>query len=107
MLNNQGNSRYSWNYSRGDQDGENFQITNVNSRFKDIRMLEDESFNEFYEKLNNIVNFRFNLVEKVEDSWIIRKILRSLPERFWPKVIAIEENEDLETICVEELMGFL
>jgi hypothetical protein len=31
-------------------------------------MLEDESFNEFYEKLNNIVNFRFNLVEKVEDS---------------------------------------
>jgi len=70
-------------------------------------MLEDESFNEFYEKLNDIVNFRFNLVEKVEDSWIIRKILRSLPERFWPKVIAIEEKEDLETICVEELMGFL
>lgn len=84
-----------------------FKLQMLISRFKDIRMLEDESFNEFYEKLNNIVNFRFNLVEKVEDSWIIRKILRSLPERFWPKVIAIEENEDLETICVEELMGFL
>jgi hypothetical protein len=54
----------------------------LTSRFKEIRMLEDESFNEFYEKLNDIVNFRFNLVEKVEDSRIIRKILRSLPERF-------------------------
>jgi len=84
-----------------------FKLQMLISRFKDIRMLEDESFNEFYEKLNDIVNSRFNLVEKVEDSWIIRKILRSLPERFWPKVIAIEESEDLETICVEELMGFL
>jgi hypothetical protein len=27
--------------------------------------------------------------------------------KIWPKVIAIEESEDLETICVEELMGFL
>jgi hypothetical protein len=59
-----------------------FKLQMLTSRFKEIRMLEDESFNEFYEKLNDIVNFRFNLVEKVEDSRIIRKILRSLPERF-------------------------
>ena len=60
----------------------NSKLQILTSRFKEIRMLEDESFNEFYEKLNDIVNFRFNLVENVENSRIIRKILRSLLERF-------------------------
>ncbi|XP_042944532.1 uncharacterized protein LOC122278407 [Carya illinoinensis] len=72
-----------------------------------IKMLEDESFNEFYAKLNDIVNSRFNLREKVDDSRIVRKILRSLLERFRPKVIAIEESKDLDTIKVEELVGSL
>jgi hypothetical protein len=37
-------------------------------RFKEIRMLKDESFNEFYTKLNDIINSTFNLGEKLEDS---------------------------------------
>jgi hypothetical protein len=32
-------------------------------RLEEIRMLEDESFNEFYAKLLDIVNFRFNIRE--------------------------------------------
>ena len=31
-------------------------------------MLKDESFNEFYTKLNDIINSTFNLGEKLEDS---------------------------------------
>jgi hypothetical protein len=37
--------------------------------------LEDESFNDFYAKLNDIMNSRFNLGDKVEDERIVRKIL--------------------------------
>jgi hypothetical protein len=37
-------------------------------RFKEIKMLEYESFNEFYAKLNDIVNSKFNLREKIEYS---------------------------------------
>lgn len=48
-------------------------------------MLEDENFSKFYGKLNDIVNFRFNLGKNIEDSKIIRKIMRSLLERFRPK----------------------
>jgi hypothetical protein len=44
----------------------------------------------FYATLNNIVNSKFNLRENVKDSWITMKILRSLLERFRPKVIAIK-----------------
>jgi len=51
-------------------------------------MLEYESLNEFYAKLNDIVNSKFNIREKIEYSWIVRKILRSLPRRVRPKLTA-------------------
>jgi hypothetical protein len=43
----------------------------------------------------------------MKDTRIVRKILRSLPERFWPKITAIEKSKDLDTIHVEELIDFL
>jgi len=46
----------------------------------------------------------------MEDLRIVRKILRSLPERFQPKVISIKKkkSKDLDNICrVEELVGSL
>ncbi|KAG2675601.1 hypothetical protein I3760_12G012400 [Carya illinoinensis] len=85
----------------------NSKLQILTSKFEEIKMLEDENFNDFYAKLNDIVNSRFNLGEKVEDSRIVRKILRSLPERFRPKVTAIEESKDLDAIKVEELVGSL
>ena len=38
-------------------------LQQLTTRFKSIRMFEDESFNEFYAKLNDIVNSAFNLSE--------------------------------------------
>ena len=43
-------------------------------------MSEDESFDSFYSKLNEVVIDMFNLGEKTEDSKVVKKILRSLPE---------------------------
>ena len=37
-------------------------------------MSEDESFNSFYSKLNEMVIGKFNLGEKIEDSKIVTKI---------------------------------
>ena len=48
-------------------------------------MSYDESFDEFYTKLNDIVNSAFNLGEIYDQSKIVRKILRSLTEDFKPK----------------------
>ena len=70
-------------------------------------MSENESFDSFYSKLNEVVVSKFNLWEKTEDSKIVRKILRSLPEIFRAKVIAIEESKDLGDIKVQELIGSL
>ena len=70
-------------------------------------MSKDESFDSFYSKLNEVVVNKFNLGEKTEDSKIVRKIFRSLPESFRAKVIAIEESKDLDDIKVQELIGSL
>jgi hypothetical protein len=48
------------------------------SQFERIRMLEDETFNDFYNKINDIRNSMINLGKKVSDAKLIKKILRSL-----------------------------
>ena len=68
--------------------------------FEELKMSEDESFDFFYSKLNEVVVSKFNLGEKMEDSKIVRKILWSLPESFRVKVTAIEESKDLDDIKV-------
>ena len=75
--------------------------------FEELRMSEDESFDSFYSKLNEVFIGKFNLGEKTEDSKVVRKILRSLPKSFRAKVTAIEENKDLDEIKVQELIGSL
>ena len=66
-------------------------------------MSNDESFDEFYAKLNDIVNSTYKLGEIYDQPKIVRKILRSLTENFRPKVIAITESKDVDSILVDEL----
>ena len=70
-------------------------------------MSNDESFNEFYAKLNDVVNSAYNLGEIYDQLKIVRKILRSLIENFRPKVTAITESKDVNSIPVDELVGSL
>ena len=70
-------------------------------------MSEDESFDSFYSKLNEVVISKFNLGEKTEDLKVVRKILHSLPKSFRAKVTAIEESKVLDEIKVQELIGSL
>ena len=79
----------------------------LTTQFEELKMSEDESFDSLYSKLNEVIVSKFNFGEKTEDSKIVRKILRSLPESFRAKVTAIEESKDLDDIKVQELVGSL
>ena len=70
-------------------------------------MEEDKTFDEFYAKLKDIVNSAFNLGECIAKSKIVRKILRSLPERFHAKITTLEEAKDIDQIPLTELVGNL
>ena len=70
-------------------------------------MEEDELFDEFYAKLKDIVNSAFNLGETILEPKIVRKVLRSVPERFYAKITTIEELKDIDKIPLTELVGNL
>ena len=70
-------------------------------------MSDDELFDSFYGRLNEIVIAKLNLGEKIEDAKVVRKILRSLPKSFWAKVTAIKESKDLDEIKIQELIRSL
>jgi hypothetical protein len=70
-------------------------------------MLEEETFGEFYSKMSDLRNSMVSLGKPISDVKLIRKILRSLPERFRIKVTTIEESKDLEEMKIKELVGSL
>ena len=76
----------------------------LTTSFEEIKMEEDKLFDEFYAKLKDIVNSVFNLGETILEPKIVRKVLRSLPERFHAKLAAIEESKDIDKIPLTELV---
>ena len=60
-------------------------LQRLTSKFESIRIFDDESFDKLYAKLNDIVNFAYNLGKIYDQPKIVRKILRSLTEDFRPK----------------------
>jgi len=70
-------------------------------------MSNDECFDKFYAKLNDIVNSTYNLGEIYDQPKIVRKILRFLTNYFRPKVTTISKSKDVDSIPVDELVGSL
>ena len=67
-------------------------------------MEEDEWFDEFYDKLKEIVNSAFNLRETIPEPKIVRKVPRSLLERFHAKITTIRVSKDIDKIPLTELV---
>ena len=78
-------------------------LQQLTTRFESIRMSDDECFDEFYAKLNYIVNSAYNLGEIYDQPKLVRKILRSLTEDFRPKMTVIIESKDMDFLPVDEL----
>ncbi|WP_375618858.1 hypothetical protein [Bartonella sp. AC134YNZD] len=77
------------------------------SAFEELKMDTDETFDAFYIRLVDIINASYALGAPIEQIKIVSKILRSLPIRFQPKVVAIEELQRIEEIKVDELVSKL
>ena len=71
-------------------------LQRLTTSFEEIKIEEDESFDEFYAKLKDIVNSAFNFGETILEPKIMRKVLRSLPERFHAKITVIKESKDID-----------
>ena len=82
-------------------------LQRLTTSFEEIKMEEDELFDELCAELKDIVNSAFNHGETILEPKIVRKVLRSLPERFHAKITAIKESKDIDKIPLTELVGNL
>ena len=67
----------------------------------------DESIPSMFTRFTNIINSLKSLEKSYINGELVRKILRSLPKGRQPKVTAIQETKDLNTLELDELMGSL
>jgi len=72
-----------------------------------FRMKEDESIETMYSRFQTLVSGLQILKKSYVASDHVNKILRSLPAKWRPKVTAIEEAKDLNTLSVEDLISSL
>jgi len=70
-------------------------------------MKDDESIEEMYSRFQTLVCGLQILKKSYVTSDHVSKILRCLPTRWRPKVTAIEEAKDLNTLSVEDFMSSL
>jgi hypothetical protein len=76
-------------------------------KFEQLKMNEDETISKYFLRVEELVNAMKGLGETSDDSLLVQKILRSLPDKFNPKVSAIEELNDLKTMSIDQLIGTL
>jgi hypothetical protein len=70
-------------------------------------MKEDETVGKYFLRIEELVNAMKGLGEKIEEASLVHKILRSLLDRFNPKVFAIEELNDLKILLIDQILGTL
>lgn len=58
-------------------------------------MEEEDEISQLHAKLSNLVNSMKSLWEEISETKVVRKVLKSLPKRFRPKVTAIEERKNI------------
>ena len=88
------NEKEAWTILQNTYEGtkavKNSKLQRLTTSFEERRIDEDESFDEFYAKLKDNVNSAFNLREWILKPKIVRKILKSLPKRFYAKITTVE-----------------
>lgn len=79
----------------------------LKSEFEALRMKDNEPLDEFYLKLNSLVTNIKVLGEKVEEVYVVEKLLRAVPPKFLQIASAIEQFGNLEEMSVEEVISSL
>lgn len=84
----------------------NSKIQPLTTKFENVKISYSELFTYFHNWLKDIYNSLYNLGEPISEIRIVKKIVRSLPEKFVSKITAIEESKDLNTLTKNELFSY-
>ncbi|KAL8119266.1 hypothetical protein AgCh_016693 [Apium graveolens] len=79
----------------------------LKGEFEALSMKETDSLDDFYLKLHGLVINIRALGESMEESYVVKKLLRAVPMKFLHIASAIEQFGKLEEMYVEEVVGSL
>jgi hypothetical protein len=77
----------------------------LRGQFEQLKMKEDGNIAAYFLRVDETMNAILGLGEEVDEYIIFQKVLRSLPMRFDPNILALEERSDLDSISMDELHG--
>ncbi|XP_026399214.1 uncharacterized protein LOC113295071 [Papaver somniferum] len=95
------------NYYKGSEKVKKVRLQTLKRKYEPLQMESSETISDFFSKTLNLVNEMKVNGDTVEDSSIVEKILRSLPEKFEAKVTATEECSTVATMTLNGLLGSL
>ncbi|XP_023770494.1 uncharacterized protein LOC111919112 [Lactuca sativa] len=82
-------------------------IQTLKTEFEALSMKESEGVDEFVVKVINTVSTLRTLGDIIEESYMVKKLLRVVPSKFLLIASTLEQFGDVETMLVEEVIGRL
>jgi hypothetical protein len=80
------------NIYEGDSKFKATKLQTYRGQFEQLKMKEDENIAAYFLRFDEIVNAIIVLGEEINESIIVKKLLRSLPMIFDPKISTLEER---------------
>ena len=93
------------NIYEGDTKFKATKLQTYRGQFEQLKMKKDEDIVAYLFQVDETMNAIIGLGEEIEESIIVQKVLRYLPMRFNPKMSALEERPDLNSISMDEQHG--
>ncbi|KAL6633643.1 hypothetical protein ACP70R_026314 [Stipagrostis hirtigluma subsp. patula] len=91
----------------GDDRVKSANVQRILKEFETVAFHAGESVDEFAVRIDGLVTSLRDLGETMEDSRVVKKILRVVPKKLKQVAVAIEMFLDLNTLPVDELVGRL
>jgi len=91
----------------GDDRMKDASIQRLMKQFDNLTFRDGESISDFAMRINGLITSLRELGEKLEDSRVVKKMLRVIPRRLKQCAVAIEMFGDLNNMSIEELVGRL
>ncbi|KAL8155751.1 hypothetical protein AgCh_000962 [Apium graveolens] len=82
-------------------------VQTLKKDFRSLHMKDTEMLDDFYLKINGLVRNKGSLGEEMNESYLVKKLLRAMPSKFLQILSTIEQFGSIKTMSIEEEVSSL